>query len=649
MDNYVHFQDHETTHGNYASVGTSIAYGIAALYIVHQVLLYYDYPVLSPQELCWNAIVYLIPARLLLSAAQRQELKEQEMLSQTHAAKSEALRRMLGMGGTSLAQNLVGSEGIARRLSTGMGGVFTPNAPASDAPPGLGNWDNSCYQNSVLQGLAALDSMRNYLRRSSTAVDGTTSTSGSLQETIAKLNDPGNNGRQLWTPAKLKSMSSWQQQDAQEYFSKIMDELDKEAAKAVRAKQSEPGLESAVLGESQKADSGDAEKCSLEENHSMKNPMEGLLAQRVACTRCGFSEGLSMIPFNCLTIPLGSSFSQELDGCLNRYTSLEEISDVDCAKCTLLRAEGQLKQMLPPPAQEARESGTSRKPSVPESTFSLPPELRTLAADRLQAIRCALDEDDFSDKTLNDICQIPKRAHVSSTKTRQAVIGRAPRSLVIHVNRSVFDEVTMVQSKNYASVHYPLVLDLGEWMLGNGGEGSATQSMLQASAEAKDRCMYRLKAVVTHYGRHENGHYICYRQHPILRHSDGPRHDTTDSERPERWWRLSDEDVSAVTEEDVLAQGGVFMLFYEREVAADVREPMTNTDASVVQSSTTSIELNDGLSDAEQAAAIPLPPDNEDPNVTNAPLAESTLPDGLPGLETRVDLAPEEVAQSTLR
>ena len=37
-----------------------------------------------------------------------------------------------------------------------------------------------------------------------------------------------------------------------------------------------------------------------------------------------------------------------------------------------------------------------------------------------------------------------------------------------------------------------------------------------------------------------------------------------DLKHKDDWWRLSDDDVCKVDEEDVLDQGGVFMLFYER-------------------------------------------------------------------------------------
>ena len=573
----------------YRAAATNAIYVVLALYAVQQLSTYLNYPVLSPPELLWNALVFITPTRLLLGAAKRQELRGSGMLSQTHAAKNEALRKMLGVGSSALTHKFMGGEGVMRRLSMSLSKVEV----TSDVPPGLGNWDNSCYQNSVLQGLASLRSLKSFLRQSEIAQDDTSTTSGSLQETIAKLNDATNNGKQLWTPAKLKSMSSWQQQDAQEYLSKIMDELDKEAAKSVVKRRRSSGLE-AIAEDAKTGDAASAAPTLL------RNPMEGLLAQRVACTKCGFSEGLSMIPFNCLTVPLGSHAQYAVRECLDAYTALEEIRDVDCPKCTLLRAEGQLEQMLPIKT-ETTEPTMSQ---APKTSIDLPPELRVLAMQRLQAIQDALKNDDFTDKTLKDVCQIPKKAHVSSTKTRQAVIGRPPQSLIIHINRSVFDEMTGAQRKNYARVSYPAELDLGSWVLRSEAAGSPTQSMLDVGDPSP--FPYRLKAVITHYGRHENGHYICYRRHPKrICEEEG----NESKRQPELWWRLSDEDVSPVTKEDVLGQGGVFMLFYERDEPQQL--PATTQAPHVANVIETQGPVDEDMV-LDEAASTPLPTDEDE-------------------------------------
>ncbi|KAK1822977.1 ubiquitin-specific protease ubp1 [Friedmanniomyces endolithicus] len=586
MDYNHHFQAFYLPE-TYPSPGASLGYAILALYLIHQALVYFNYPILSPPELFWNAIVYVIPARLLLDRGKRQQLRDSLALSQMQAAKSEALRRMLGWGTDALSHKLTGGEGLMRRMSI----LPTSVQATSDAPPGLGNWDNSCYQNSVLQGLASLGSLASYLQRSGLDEE---STSISLRNTMLRLNDAANNGKQLWTPAKLKSMSSWQQQDAQEYFSKLTDELEKDAARSVATEKGNVGLECAVPVPEEDIET-------KEETSVAKNPLEGLLAQRVACTRCGFSEGLSMIPFTCLTLPLGSDTAYGLDDCLDEYTKLEEINDVDCPKCTLLRAEGQLRQMIPVSDKEAEAGG-----GPTNAALSLPPELRVIAAKRLQAIQHALDNDDYADKTMSDVCQIPKKAHVSTIKTRQAVIGRAPRSLAVHVNRSLFDELTGVQRKNYASVRFPMTLDLGAWMLRDGSCDQAMRSMLEDAQ--KHDSVFRLKAVVTHYGRHENGHYICYRRHPLPAKADTDLDGLeAELEHQEQWWRLSDEDVSAVTENDVLSQGGVFMLFYERNEVTE--RPLDRSPAPACMDSVAhgvaSVEKEEGaLQEAAAAGAL---------------------------------------------
>ena len=56
---------------------------------------------------------------------------------------------------------------------------------------------------------------------------------------------------------------------------------------------------------------------------------------------------------------------------------------------------------------------------------------------------------------------------------------------------------------------------------------------------------YSLKAVISHYGTHNYGHYICYKKIRGI------------------WWYISDETVRIVTKDEVLNSEGTYMLFYE--------------------------------------------------------------------------------------
>ncbi|KAH6642030.1 hypothetical protein C7974DRAFT_384708 [Boeremia exigua] len=535
---------------------------------------------------------------------------------------------LFGMGASALSK---GVRGVTSALSRG----------PSDVPPGLGNYDNSCYQNSVIQGLASLPSLRDYLEKTAAehAALASDSTNGALLEMISQLNDPEKRGQHFWVRGKLKSMSTFTQQDAQEYYSRILDELDKEVKKATSSKRrtSVSWIETAKSlslpepGDKEKSDKGvvDEKSEAPEAPKASPIPLEGSLAQRVGCTTCGYSEGLSLIPFNCITVSLGRSRAgYDVRELLDEHTHLEYIEGVECSKCTLLK----LKSTLAPLAAKMG----------PDSPF----------AARLRAVQEALDDEDLKDTTLTKTLNIPKKNWVKSEKSKQVVVARAPKSLVLHINRSIFDEETYSQYKNNAGVAYPAVLDLGKWCLGAQPSGSQkpdldpkteewprdpTESMLAgADLSAPSPFQYKLRAAVTHFGTHGNGHYVCYRSHPKpvrkapeetketaendedAEVADEAAEDVIEEEQQqeeeeeeqvkeedpapleEQWWRFSDDTVYAISEREA-HQGNVFMLFYER-IDADC------SPAPPPQTSETPTLTADAETEALEPVELPLQP-----------------------------------------
>ncbi|KAM0435387.1 hypothetical protein ACHAPT_003481 [Fusarium lateritium] len=551
----------------------------------------------------WDALVAIIPERLLdvvdppnTSSSTSKPMLHNE--KSAHAAKSERLRRVMGLDRSG---GMMASVFQVRNRALSMTGGVLGLKLDGDHPPGLGNMDNSCYQNSILQGLSSLKPLPDYLSaclEASDNEDGDRDVAQTLRTLIADLNDVSNYGRTLWTPGLLKSMSTWTQQDAQEYFSKILDDVDKSVAKAIKSVQPRnPGLAAKVdkddTAASEHSDDSGYQSISSSgtlDNKLPRNPLEGLLAQRVACIQCGHSDGLSMIPFTCLTLSLGLDKNRhDLYERLDAYSKVEAIENVECAKCTLLKAQRLLSILV----GRLREGGKSDE--------DLAEPLR-----RLEAVELALEDDDFEDKTLTEKCKISAQSKVSTTKTKQIVVARPPQSLAIHMQRSVFDPSTFNMMKNSAPVNYPMTLDLGPWCLGstgeavtnsnpdaNGDEGEKWTSDPRQSMIAGDLGVsrltgpfYELRAVVTHYGRHENGHYICYRKYPrhsppnkVVEEESSPepgdeveadvsakvQSKDEESGEPEMdWWRLSDHNVSIVSEETVLSLSpGVFMLFYD--------------------------------------------------------------------------------------
>lgn len=560
----------------------------------------------------WDVLIFVIPRRLLNamddwlnpSLAPRPPLRRGQSI---HQAKSETMRKILGLDSS---EGMMASVFQARSRALSMTGSVLGLKGEPGRPAGLGNRDNSCYQNSILQGLASLKHLPEYLSAHLQALDPDNDgqdVAQTLRALISDLNDISNNGRTLWTPGLLKSMSTWTQQDAQEYFSKILDDVDKSVARATKKTQQLPGFETSLAKDdttaSQHSDDSGYQSIpgpGAPDTKLPRNPLEGLLAQRVACVQCGHSDGLSMIPFTCLTLSLGLNKNQhDLYERLDAYTNIESVENVECAKCTLLKAQRLLIKLV----ERMREGKAS------EAQMAEP-------ARRLESVELALEEDDFDDKTLTEKCKITQAGKVTTTKTKQIVVARPPQSLAIHMNRSVFDPSTFNMMKNSAPVNFPKFLDLGPWCLGSAGAGVAgipeadaeeqwlsdpRKSMIAGDLDPSRLTgpIYELRAVVTHYGHHENGHYICYRKH--LRHKpppqDNPEKDASplepgeqDGEQqdgepasesdameavankeadgptdvPSDWWRLSDQNVTRANEETVLnLSPGVFMLFYD--------------------------------------------------------------------------------------
>ncbi|KAF4626202.1 hypothetical protein G7Y89_g11959 [Cudoniella acicularis] len=611
----------------YARIGFIFPLILCLLAFIYHVLRVLDYDLLPLPELLWNCFVYLTPSGLLdvvenYTSPLRITDPALKHIPRTHAAKSEAMRRILGLDKPGGIMESV-AQGTKRRFSTLSLSRINITAPGDGKPPGLGNWDNSCYQNSILQGLASLDSLSGYLANPTFETlpvevreRPQMKMAESLRTLIENLKDPENNGTKLWTPAPLKNMSSWQQQDAQEYLSKVLDEINEEVKKAAKLMRKNRGFES---DESSSSSSSGSES-SLQ---VYRNPLEGLIAQRVGCTVCGYSDGLSMVPFTCLTLPLGRAWGYDVADCLDDYTKLEQVDGVRCGKCTLLKFQKQLSTIM-------------------ERNKSLEPTNRILqqSRERLAAATEALENDDYEDKTLLQKCKIPTKSHVTTIKTRQPVIARPPQSLVLHFNRSIYDEFTGIRRKNESAVRFPKFFDLGPWCLGSSGkmEDKDMEEWLLnpdipmvAGSERPSRLrgpLYELKAVVTHRGAHENGHYVCYRKH--LQDDD-----FKDAEKRDQWWRLSDEQVTKASEQSVLDQGGVFMLFYECVEPAVVLSTSASLIETPVPERSAAISYGGAMPDPDPAiepllggtplaASIPLP-DIDDSDLSTYSDDESTI------------------------
>ncbi|RMD41956.1 hypothetical protein DV735_g3183, partial [Chaetothyriales sp. CBS 134920] len=484
----------------------------------------------------YEIIVYLIPSQAIYSLqalmARLTRMSHEDLTFHradfgNQQAKSDALQRMISHSPFPQA---------IRKVRSGLPAVDTILRPSAEpGPPGLGNWDNSCYQNSILQGLASLPEFQKYIGQSLALCDRLAlpaATHRALAEFLAQLSSTANARETLWTPIVLKSMDSWNQQDAQEYFTKVLDAVEKEASKytPVLQKRDNPGLATlpGTISSGSQATSL-LKRVSLNESRAKpgqtleqelsieasppgmvrspraraatllpyKCPVDGMFAQALVCQECGFSEGYSLTQFNSLTLNMGLRGNSRLVDLLDEFTDPEMVEGVECTECT----------------KEASDS-----------------------ADKAEA-----GQDTEADQPSPS--KRPKLKPVLRTKAKQITLGRLPKDLVLHINRSIFDEYGN-QRKNLSMLQFPARLQVpSRWC-----------APLAGDDEEHIVATYELRCSVTHYGRHENGHYVAFGQ------------------RGKDWYCFNDEIVTKMDEEEVLSRGNVFMLFYEMVPEGPTRE-----------------------------------------------------------------------------
>ncbi|KAK6459573.1 uncharacterized protein RJT20DRAFT_124820 [Scheffersomyces xylosifermentans] len=330
-------------------------------------------------------------------------------------------------------------------------------------------------------------------------------------------------------------------------------------------------------------------------------PVDGISAERIGCLTCGEVGGIrySVNSGLSLNLPNNSSYysSFNLLSLMNDWITPEIIEDVNCNRCGLNQTRDFLLETL----KDLKEKGNSGK-------------LLEQFQNRLDAIQLELAKPHIEDEVFEKLT-IKKQIR-KSRKSKQIYLSRPPPLLAIHINRSVFDPRTYMIVKNSSNVTFPSRLNLKPYVAepndinmdarlpfrkqdernvlkninGTNGEkqnetfpSTPSDSSLSSVGEEDSeqiksdttsstdlensevrtpldpKLLYNLKAVVSHYGTHNYGHYICYRK---LRGT---------------WWRISDESVYVVTENEVLSGQGTFMLFYEyddgfQEILQDVSD-----------------------------------------------------------------------------
>ncbi|KAK9464146.1 uncharacterized protein V1516DRAFT_669686 [Lipomyces oligophaga] len=459
---------------------------------------------------------------------------------------------------------------------------------------GIINTGNTCYMNSIMQSLASLSDTFDSLTVSDDPLEhGRLKVNKELRALFDQLNTllpyrhTHNCSGVLSAVGPRRWIPNTEQQDAHEFLLVLFEALRAERNKALMRKSK---LATTMTISLQKLAYAFKNKVSQSQlriklSEELKQftgygllPFEGLMASRIRCDVCEEGRFLTQQVFSSIELVFPSSSvsydvytekSISLMAMLRSHTDPEPLQGVHCQRCTLNEYLKHTTEMIE----------TCLQTQDPNSRTDTQLSLLENRRDKLFA---ALARTSILDSEFD---RIKPSDYVSTTKTKQVAVGRAPRVLVIHVNRLVYDARSYNTDKCFTQVKFPEYFSLDEFMSplnpsredsrrsrsslasSSSSYSSSTASLSSTpsssasvmSFEMKDETEYELSSVVVHYGRHDSsGHYLCYRR----LHGGG-------------WIRASDQDVRQASREEVFAESGAVILFYRR---CEVDHPRTRSE-----------------------------------------------------------------------